>query len=389
MNLTSLIFLIAGAATTLSLVPDAPVVRRHDRPDERYLELGKEYGSSLCTVGNAAGTLVGDRWILTAGHVAANISPFSRSAQCNGASIPIADVYTYPGWGVKKDDRGDIIDLSIPDLAMIRLARAPNAMAPMRLSRDTTEPGLRIVVVGMGLTGTGETGPEIEDGKLRAATNVIDSIFSQYFTFTFSPPDDPTATDLEGIGGPGDSGGPAIVRRDGRDYVVGVSSLNQRGPGGSVRYNSTEVYARVSTNAAWIDSVISGRGKANVVADTVRNLEKEGWPAGVQAAAVKGWVDSFNSQDSVAIVEFNRKFRTEAALKSTPPEQRVKSSRGLFEQWGPVTMHRYVATPGKPFLLLVHSEKLDRWMSVSFSFEGERGEKLGRTSIRAPEDPPM
>ena len=388
MSLTTLLYLMAGWMASYSIPAEDPILRRHDRADERYLALGKEYESSICSVGGAVGTLIGNQWLLTAGHVVTNISPFSRSAECGGVSIPIATVYTYPGWGIKSDEKGDAIDLSIPDLAIVRLAHSPKGMVPMTVSRETNEPGQPIVVVGKGLTGTGETGPDAEDGKLRAATNVVDSIFGQYFTFTFSPPGDSTATDMEGIGGPGDSGGPAVVKRNGRNYVIGVSSLNNRGPTGPSTYNSTEVYARVSTSAAWIDSVIAGKGKADVVTDVVRNLTKEGWPAGVQAAAVKGWIDTFNKQDSVAIVEFNRQYRTDAALQTTPAEQRVKGSRGLFEQWGPVTMHRYVATPGKPFLLLVHSSKLDRWISVSFTFEGERGDKLGRTSIRWPEDPP-
>ena len=114
----------------------------------------------------------------------------------------------------------------------------------------------KIILVGGGLSGTGESGPEVEDGRMRAATNVVDSIFGQYFTFTFSPPDDPTATDLEGIGGPGDSGGPAFIRRRGRLDLLGVSSLNSRGDAaGPSRYRSTEVYARVAPNAAWIRSI--------------------------------------------------------------------------------------------------------------------------------------
>ena len=61
------------------------------------------------------------------------------------------------------------------------------------------------------LHGTGLTGPTDGDGRLRAATNVIDNVDGNYFLFSFSPPEDPSATDLEGIGGPGDSGGPAFI----------------------------------------------------------------------------------------------------------------------------------------------------------------------------------
>lgn len=367
----------------------APIVRRHDRDDARYLEAGARWGGSICTVGGAVGTVIGERWVLTAGHVAANISPFTRSVRCGDRRFAIAEVHTFPGWGAMRGAGGDAVDLDVPDLALVRLATPATGIRPVRLHRAGGEAGRPIVVVGTGLSGTGETGPETEDGRMRAATNVVDSVFGQYFTFTFSPPDDPSATDLEGIGGPGDSGGPALVTHDGEVYVLGVSSLNSRGDAaGPARYRTTELYARVSSNAEWIDRVMAGGTPPDADADTVRSLTEGGWPATRAAVVASRWLDAFNRQDSVRIVEFERAFRADSLLATRPAEQRVAGSRTVFGDWGALEAAAYVESPGKPFMLLVYSRKLDRWMRLDFHLQPAAPHKLMRMTARQPEDAP-
>lgn len=372
------------------LTPAAtPVLRRHDRDDARYLEAGERWGSAVCAVGGAVGTLVGDRWVLTAGHVAANISPFSRSVRCGGRPFPIAEVHTFPGWVMQRGSGGDALDLDIPDLALVRLAAPVTGITPVRLHRGGSEAGRPIIVVGTGLSGTGESGPETDDGRMRAATNVVDSIFGQYFTFTFSPPDDPSATDLEGIGGPGDSGGPALITSDGQVYVLGVSSINSRGDAaGPSRYRSAEVYARVAPNAEWMDRVMAGGTRPDPNDDVVRNLAAAGWPATRAGVVASRWLDAFNRQDSVVIVEFERTFRADSLLAERPAEQRVASSRSVFANWGALEAWGYVESPERPFMLLVYSRKLDRWMRLDFHLQPAPPHKLARMVARSPEDAP-
>jgi secreted trypsin-like serine protease len=88
----------------------------------------------------------------------------------------------------------------------------------------------------------------------------------------FRKPDDPRTTPLEGISGPGDSGGPAFITVNGKPCIAGVSS-NQRielsgpppkdgSPGGNGedvqgRYGVTEVYTRVSKYVSWIRQTMS------------------------------------------------------------------------------------------------------------------------------------
>lgn len=372
-----------------ALTAASPILRRHDRDDARYLEAGERWGGSICDVGGAVGTLVGEQWVLTAAHVAGNISPFSRSAHCGGRRFAIAEVHTFPGWGILQGSEGDAVDLDVPDLALVRLATPATGIPLVRLHRAGGEQGRTITLVGTGLSGTGESGPETEDGRMRAATNVVDQVTGQYFNFSFSPPDDPSATDLEGIGGPGDSGGPALVTHDGTVYVLGVSSLNSRGDAeGPSRYRSSEVYARVSPNAAWMDRVMAGGSRPDADADTVRPLAAAGWPPSRAGAVASGWIDALNAQDSVRIVDWERTFRADSLLAERPAGQRVANWRATYENWGPLEAWGFVESPGKPFMLLVYSRKLDRWMRLDFHLQPAAPHKLARIVARSPEDAP-
>ena len=55
---------------------------------------------------------------------------------------------------------------------------------------------------------------------------------------------------------PGDSGGPALITVAGKTYIAGVSSAGYDGVDGPGSYGAIDVFTRVSTHAAWIDSVM-------------------------------------------------------------------------------------------------------------------------------------
>ena len=71
--------------------------------------------------------------------------------------------------------------------------------------------GVTVVFVGAGDIGTGESGPAGADGQMRMARNTVAVADERFLLFKFDAPDSPSALDLEGISGPGDSGGPAYV----------------------------------------------------------------------------------------------------------------------------------------------------------------------------------
>ncbi len=230
-----------------------PIIRRHDRPDSLYLELGRRYASIahlyLPTPQGAAdgeGTLIAPRWVLTAAHVAVAVKPGHRVTVGAGRYV-VDSVIRHPDWS----------DGGPHDIALLRLATAVAAVRPATLYRDSAELGREIVIVGYGDIGTGLTGPEGNDGRVRGATNRVDEASPLWLKFVFDPPDSPRATPLEGVSGPGDSGGPAYLDGGDDEVVVGVSSgQSSRATGGLPgRYGVTEFYTRVSRYVSWIEGV--------------------------------------------------------------------------------------------------------------------------------------
>jgi hypothetical protein len=115
-----------------------------------------------------------------------------------------------------------------------------------------------LTFVGQGDSGNGVQGVTIVDSKMRAATNQVIQAEGQWLRFRFDQ--GASALPLEGISGPGDSGGPALLKKDGRWYLVGVSAWQnaeatqwQEG-----RYGVIENYSRVSHHIGWIRQVMAG-----------------------------------------------------------------------------------------------------------------------------------
>lgn len=233
--------LLAGSC---SVQPGAIVIR-HDRPDRRYRELGARY-PAVSSFGRAGmGTLIAPQWVLTAAHVAVGM-PRDVTITFGGQSYAAEQIVTHPAWK----------EMGPKDIALVRLERPVAGVTPMAIYTRRDERGRPIVFVGSGGTGTGLTGPRRpEHGLKRGATNVIDSVDEDWLYFTFDAP--PGGTDLEGISGPGDSGGPSILEVDGVAFVTGVSVYGKPGAQGRGTYGAQEGYTRVSTHATWIRRVIS------------------------------------------------------------------------------------------------------------------------------------
>jgi hypothetical protein len=223
--------------------PDAIVIR-HDRPDERYRQLGEQY-PAVSSFGRAgAATLIAPQWVLSAAHVVAGMRR-TATIPFAGQAYEIERTVIHPDWK----------EMGPKDIALVKLTKPVAGVVPLAIYPNADEAGRTIVFVGNGGTGTGLTGPQRpEDGVKRGASNVIDSVDRDWLHFTFDEP--PDGTDLEGISGPGDSGGPAILERNGTPFVAGVSVFGQPGAKGRGTYGAKEGYTRVSTHAAWITRVI-------------------------------------------------------------------------------------------------------------------------------------
>jgi len=139
------------------------------------------------------------------------------------------------------------------DIALVILAEKVNGTKPAKVFTGGNETGALIHIAGMGDMGNGKTGPQKWDKITRGATNRVDSADAKWIYFDFDEPGAADVTELEGISGPGDSGGPAFMIINGEKYVCGISS-HQKGAdrAGRGRYGVTECYSRVSSYAEWI-----------------------------------------------------------------------------------------------------------------------------------------
>lgn len=228
----------------------AGIVVRHDRDDARYLELGEGH-PAVCDIGfhGGHGTLVAPRWVLTAGHVVKNLSEGSTVA-CGGRRYPVAETRFHPGFVSSRTELRN-------DVALVALSEPVPDVEPAALYAQRNEVGRTVVFVGHGRTGTGRTGASRRGGERRGATNRVERVEEEWLVFRFDPP--ASATDLEGVSGPGDSGGPALIEVDRRVFVAGVSSWqDNRAQGGRQGvYGVLEYYARVSSYLDWITATIA------------------------------------------------------------------------------------------------------------------------------------
>jgi secreted trypsin-like serine protease len=100
-------FIVTGLLIAVA-ASSAPIVTRHDIPDQAYLELAEELPITSAIIRysstDVAGTLISDRWILSAAHVAETIRPGRKLLTLAGDSVEVERVGISSGQSTSETD---------------------------------------------------------------------------------------------------------------------------------------------------------------------------------------------------------------------------------------------------------------------------------------------
>lgn len=217
------------------------IVVRHDVPDEAYRELGEQFPSFVALGNGCGGTLIALTWVLTAQHCTNVVSEVRFDPSNVSISKQVYDV-------------AEIIQHGEADVALLKLCTDVTDVQPAALYRNRDEENKIAVLVGRGGTGDGLEGTITNDRQLRGARNKVEWASDEVLAFEMNAPE--TALDLEGVGGPGDSGGPAYIETPEGWFVAGISAY------GEWKYGDYDHYTRVSSHIEWIESTLEDSSSA-------------------------------------------------------------------------------------------------------------------------------
>lgn len=369
-------FLLGAVGFSASSVE--AIIIRHDREDRTHHADPADF-PFLADVGVAHGTLIAPDWILTAAHVANGVSPVSGVVMVRGKTVNVLRIVYHPSW--VGDLPEGFAEPSWVDLALLQLAEPISDVEPVALYDGKDEKGRTVTFVGRGKTGDGRGGPHREDRVLRSAENEVTKAEDHLLYFRFNRP--PEGLNREGIGGPGDSGGPALTRTDDKLFIVGVCFRNDgQGRGDAeFKYGTHDVYTRVSTNMDWIREVM-GTGRRG---PDWQNLDRDPMPGHDAAAAATAFFEAFKRGNRDGFIAFENRWRTKEGLYALSAETRADTWMRQASRWKSLTPQRWLqVTPGR-FVVLAESN--GQWRSLSFEMQGPAPRKVREIHIARESSP--
>lgn len=267
-QLFALVTLILTLCVTASDTRSAIVIR-HDVDDSRYHAPASEFLALADLPGEGHGVLIAPRWIVTVAHAITDVQEITL----NGVPRKVKRVIVHPGFRRLPDaliaqafasgDASKAMEhqASSRDIALIELMEPVADVAPAIIYQGSDELGKLVKLMGKGATGDGVRGlapDHSHRGVLRRAFNTITSADSLWLGYVFDA--GPSAVELEGASGSGDSGGPVLIEIDGQWQLAGLIAWQLvEGNAAAFRpslYGQTSFNVRLSSYAEWIESVI-------------------------------------------------------------------------------------------------------------------------------------
>ena len=282
------------------------------------VEFAKEF-TAVCKVGikGGDGTLIEKNWVLTAGHVAdgmfkrtnGNLSVYFE----NGTEYKVKNVFLHPKFK----------PMGLYDIALLELENNVKDIVPIKINVDTNEFNKMIFLVGHGDKKKPD-GTWIKDGKLRGYTNIIDQVTETHLIFDYDSPEN-NPTEREGTSGPGDSGGPALLKEGTNYFVAGVSSMGEPGIDGPASYGAIEHFVRVSKFQNWIFETLKMPNIQNALSLTEpktislsENLELSNSQQAQNAQIIIDALNNFSKDDMISAI--SRSYDPDIQKKRTAEE---------------------------------------------------------------------
>lgn len=247
-------------------LPCFSIVTKHDVNKDKYL--AKSFPEFLIDMpGEGHGVLIKPNWIVTVAHLI--FSDYTgKEIVIHGKKFTIEKVIIHhnakkPNRSLFEGDAKPLMDFmkTTSDVALIKLTEDVSHVQPIALYSDSDELGKEIVAYGRGSTGDGKQGSIFETKRqkvLRTMTNRVDLVEVNWISITLD--DNKNALELEGIDGSGDSGGPLIIEKNGKQYLAGLFSWDYvEGDLKSFKhglYGGKSYQVRISNYINWLNETI-------------------------------------------------------------------------------------------------------------------------------------
>lgn len=216
------------------------IIIRHDTLPAQYQVSNTKY-PSVINLNYLTGTLIDEQWILTAAH-GTPYMPSQQKLNIAGNEYQVDYIIVHPQYNQNNLSH---------DIALLKLNRKVTGIKSTVVYQRNDEESQHVWFVGQGDTGNGKLGVTGPSEVLNHAENIIDSVEPLWITFDFDSPEN-QALLLEGISGPGDSGGPAFITTPSGLKVAGISSHQRNNAEGEGFYGVEEYYTRTSAHQTWL-----------------------------------------------------------------------------------------------------------------------------------------